>query len=59
MPNSTLTLFGAENVRSKPARRTRLAELRNGEPSRGSRPASTLPKLVRLHGAGQAELEPR
>ncbi len=40
-PKSTLTLFGAENVRSKPATRARLDDVRSSEPSRGSSPSST------------------
>ena len=42
IPNRTLTLLGAEKVRSNPATLTwldALDALRNGEPSYGSRPA--------------------
>src|SRR4051812_45671566 len=35
-PNSTLTLLGAENVRSNPATLTGLLEPRNGAPSHAS-----------------------
>src|SRR3954451_22796710 len=34
-PKSTLTLFGAENVRWNPATRTALDAARSGKPSRG------------------------
>jgi hypothetical protein len=38
---TTLTRFDAENVRSNPATRTALDLARNGNPPRGSSPAST------------------
>ena len=46
MPNSTLTLFGAENVRSKPG--TRAVSTRpSGSPVAGCSPASTRSQLAR------------
>jgi hypothetical protein len=41
IPKTTPTLFGAEKVRSNPATRTVLDELRNGVPSYGSSPPRT------------------
>ncbi len=55
IPKSTLTLFGAENVRSNPATRTRLDDARNGVPSCGSQAGEDAPQRITVDRAREPE----
>ena len=56
IPKSTLTLFGAENVRSNPATRARLDELRSSAPLDRMPAVKNAPKRVSLDVAAKPEL---